>query len=194
MQVGLFFGSFNPVHVGHMIIANHLADEEALDQVWMVVTPQSPFKKKRNLANNHDRLHLVRLAIDDHPGIRASDIEFGLPIPSYTIDTLTYLKEKYPTYRFCLIMGSDNLKSLHKWKNADLILKNHEIYVYERPGYAPESLSDLPNVHLVQAPLLHVSSSYIRKRIREKKSIKYLVTERVFDYIQGSNMYREKEK
>ncbi len=190
MRVGLFFGSFNPVHIGHMIIANHLAELEKLDQVWMVVSPQNPFKQKHTLANNYDRLHLVRLAIDTHTKIRASDIEFELSIPSYTIDTLTYLKEKFPENEFSLIMGGDNLINFHKWKNADQILKDHHIFVYNRPNYKSVDLINHPHVHVVEAPLLDISSSYIRNLIVEGRSFRYLVPEPVYDYISGSNMYQ----
>jgi nicotinate-nucleotide adenylyltransferase len=191
-KIGLFFGSFNPVHVGHMIIANHMATYTDLDQVWIVVSPQNPLKNKQTLARDHDRLHLVRLAIGDNPNLRASDIEFNLPKPSYTIDTLTYLREKYPDYGFVLIMGGDNLATLHRWKNYDLLLERHQIYVYQRPGYeTPAQLVAHPNVHLLEAPLMHISASYIRNAISEGHSVQYLVTEPVFNYLQNSNLYRK---
>lgn len=191
MKIGLFFGSFNPVHVGHMIIANYMATQTDLDKVWMVVSPQNPHKKKSTLARDHDRLHLVRLAIDDNPNLKASDIEFSLPQPSYTIDTLTYLREKYPQDQFCLIMGGDNLGTLHKWKNYELILQDFEVYVYQRPSYELGELQKHPSVKLFEAPLMQISASYIRKCRLEKKSIQYLVPKPVFEYIEGSNMYRK---
>ena len=190
MKIGLFFGSFNPVHVGHMIIANYMVSQTGLDKVWMVVSPQNPHKKKSSLARDFDRLYLVRLAIDDNVKLQASDIEFGLPQPSYTIDTLTYLKEKHPKHEFVLIMGGDNLGTFHKWKNYEMILKHHEIYVYKRPNYDLGDLADHPKVTLFDAPLMQISASYIRKCIKEGKSIQFLVTQPVFDYIIESNLYK----
>lgn len=189
-KIGLFFGSFNPVHVGHMIIANYMATQTDLNQVWMVVSPQNPLKKKASLANDYDRLHLVRLAIEDNDLLRASDIEFKLPKPSYTIDTLTHLKEKYPNKSFVLIMGGDNLSTFHKWKNYELILKQHEIYVYKRPQYDLGDLATNPSVKLFEAPLMQISASYIRKCIKNQYPIQYLVTEPVYDYLNSSNLYR----
>jgi len=189
MKIGLYFGSFNPVHVGHMIIANHMAYHTELDKVWMVVTPHNPFKKKKSLARNHDRLHLVRLAIGDNPRIEPSDIEFKLPQPSYTIDTMTHLMEKYPDKEFSLIMGGDNLASFDKWKNYELLLERHKIYVYKRPSHALPDLALHENVILCEAPLLEISSSYIRKLIGEGKPIEYLVPDKVHAYLQDSNMY-----
>lgn len=191
-KIGLFFGSFNPVHVGHMIIANFMATQTDLDQVWFVVSPHNPLKSKSSLARDHDRLHLVRLAIGDNPKLRASDIEFGLPKPSYTIDTLTYLKEKYPDYQFVLIMGEDNLASFHRWKNNELLLQDHELFVYRRPEYTvPEATANHPQVRYFEVPLMHISASYIRKTIREGHSVQYLVTEPVFKYLDSSSLYRE---
>lgn len=152
MKVGLFFGSFNPVHTGHMIIAHYMAEYTDLEQVWIIVSPQNPFKKKDTLANDYDRLHLVHLAIGDHLHLRASNIEFNLPKPSYTIDTLTYLHEKYPEHEFCLIMGGDNLASLPKWKNYEQILAHHHIYVYSRPNIDPGPLVSHPRVTMAEAP------------------------------------------
>ena len=191
MKIGLFFGSFNPVHIGHMIIANYMATQTDLDKVWMVVSPQNPHKKKSSLARDHDRLHLVRLAIDDNPKLKASDIEFNLPKPSYTIDTLTYLNEQYPKHQFSLIMGGDNLGTFHKWKNFELILRDYEVYVYQRPEYELGALSEHPAVKIFEAPLMQISASYIRKCIKEKKSVQYLVPEVVFEYIEGSSLYRK---
>ena len=190
MKIGLFFGSFNPVHVGHMIIANFMATQTALEQVWMVVSPQNPFKAKQSLARDYDRLHLVRLAIDDNPLLKASNIEFGLPQPSYTIDTLTYLREKHPKDEFVLIMGGDNLGSFHKWKNYDIILRDYEIYVYKRPSYALGPLQDHPKVSLFEAPLMQISASYIRRCIKAGNSVQYLVPETVFEYLSNSHLYK----
>lgn len=189
MKVGLFFGSFNPVHVGHMIIANYMVTHSDLDQVWMVISPHSPHKKKASLAKDRDRLHLVNMAIGENVRLRASDMEFGLPQPSYTVDTLAYAKEKYPDKEFALIMGGDNLGSFHKWKNHEVILNNHKIHVYKRPNYELGELVNHPNVNILDAPLLTISASYIRKNIKEGKSIQYLVPDAVFEYIKDSNMY-----
>ena len=189
-KVGLFFGSFNPVHVGHLIIANYMATHTDLQEVWLVVSPQNPLKKKKSLARDHDRLHLVRLAIEDNPLLRVSDIEFGMPQPSYTVETLAYLREKHPDYQFVLIMGGDNLGTLHKWKNYEIILRDYKIYVYQRPDYELGQFQNHPSVAIFAAPLMQISASYIRKCIAAGHSIEYLVTEPVFKYITDSNLYR----
>ncbi len=190
MKIGLFFGSFNPVHVGHMIIANHMVQHTDLKEVWLVVTPHNPFKKKISLANDHDRLHLVNLAIGDNHSLKASNIEFSLPKPSYTIDTLTYLKERNPSHEYVLLMGGDNLATFHKWKNYETILNNHEIYVYRRPNYELGDLQSHPKVLLVEAPLMHISASFIRQSIKNKKSVQYLVPDKVFEYLDNSTLYK----
>ena len=190
-KIGLFFGSYNPVHVGHMIIANYMATQTPLREVWLIVSPHNPFKPKRTLARDYDRLHLVQLAIGDNAHLRASDVEFGLPQPSYTVDTLAYLKEKYPEKQFALIMGGDNLTTLHKWKNYELLLRDYEVFVYSRPSYQHVELAEHPNVHLYEdVPLMEISSSYIRDCIRDGKSVQYLVPDAVFQYLQTSNLYR----
>ena len=190
-KTGLFFGSFNPVHVGHMIIANYMATRAGLKEVWLVVSPQNPLKPKRSLARDYDRLHLVRLAIGDNFRLRASDIEFGLAQPSYTIDTLTYLREKYPAKAFVLIMGGDNLATLHKWKNYEILLRDYEIYVYHRPGYEPGPFANHPHVRAFDTPQMHISASYIRESIRDGHSIQYLVPDAVYEYLEKSGLYRE---
>lgn len=190
-KIGLFFGSFNPVHVGHMIIANYMVTQTDLKQVWFIVSPHNPLKPKKSLARDYDRLHLVRLAIGDNLRLQASDIEFGLPKPSYTIDTLAYLHEKHPDKQFVLIMGGDNLATLPKWKNHELILRDYLIYVYQRPDYAPDEFADHPHIRLFDAPQMHISATYIRRCIREGKSIQYLVTEPVYDYLNNSGLYRK---
>ena len=190
-KVGLFFGSFNPVHIGHMIIANYMATQTDLDKVWLVVSPQNPLKPKNTLARDYDRLHLVRLAIGDNPNLEASNIEFDLPKPSYTIDTLIHLKEKFPNYEFILIMGGDNLKSLHKWKNYELLLRDYQIYIYKRPLYELGELISHSNIHLFDAPLMQISASYIRACLKNGKSVQYLVPEAVFEYLETSNIYRK---
>src|ERR1700712_2339106 len=152
MKIGLYFGSFNPIHIGHCIIANHFVQNTYLDKVWLVVSPQNPFKESGNLLNEYHRLHLVKLGTEDEPGLKASDIEFHLPRPSYTIDTLTYLKEKHPEHEFSIILGSDGLQNLHKWKNAAILVKNHRLYVYQRPGF--EIIRPLQaQLEIIDAPL-----------------------------------------
>lgn len=189
--VGLFFGSFNPVHVGHMIIANFMVTQTDLKEVWMVVSPQNPFKKKSSLAKDYDRLHLVQLAIGDNPDIKCSNIEFELPQPSYTIDTLAYLKEKHPTKDFALIMGGDNLGTFNKWKNYEILLRDYSIYVYNRPGYELGDLQSHPSVTVIDAaPIMHISASYVRQCIKEGKSVEYLVPDRVFDYLDKTSLYK----
>jgi nicotinate-nucleotide adenylyltransferase len=167
-----------------------MATQTDLQEVWMVVSPQNPLKAKSSLARDQDRLHLVRLAIDDNPAIRATDIEFQLPKPSYTIDTLAVLKEKHPQHQFSLIMGGDNLRTFHKWKNYELILRDHEIYVYKRPEYELGDFADHKSVHLFDAPMMNISASYIRKCIKENSSVRYLVPEPVYEYLSTSNLYR----
>lgn len=189
-KIGLFFGSFNPIHVGHTIIANFIATQTDLKEVWLVVSPQNPLKKKSSLAKDHDRLHLVKLAIGDNPNLRASDIEFALPKPSYTIDTLTFLKEKYPKKQFTLIMGGDNLATLHKWKNYELLLRDYEIYVYQRPSYELGDLANHPSIKIFEAPLMQISASYIRKCLKAGQSVQYLVADAVFEELNRANLYR----
>jgi nicotinate-nucleotide adenylyltransferase len=190
MKVGLFFGSFNPVHTGHMIIANHFVQYTDLDEVWMVVSPQNPLKNKASLAKDSDRFHLVQLAIGDNTKIKASNVEFSLPIPSYTIDTLTYLKEKYPSKIFSLIMGGDNLATIEKWKNFELLLENFPIYVYKRPGYDDGPYGNHQNVQILSdVPMMEISATFIRQAISDGKSIQYLVPDAVFKYIDESAMY-----
>ncbi|HQW71070.1 MAG: nicotinate-nucleotide adenylyltransferase [Saprospiraceae bacterium] len=190
-HIGLFFGSFNPVHIGHLIIANHMANETDLDQVWMVVSPQNPFKDKKSLAKDRDRYNLVHLAIGDNPKLSVSDIEFSMPKPSYTIDTLTYLKEKYPNKIFYLIMGGDNVPTLPKWKNSELLIENYKIYVYKRPGYDLGPLASHPNITSVEAPLLDISSTHIRQLIKERKSIQYLMPDAARLEIERSSIYSD---
>lgn len=190
MKIGLFFGSFNPVHIGHLIIANFMATQTDLQRVWLVVSPHNPLKPKKTLARDHDRLHLVRLGIGDNPLLRASDVEFQLPKPSYTIDTLSFLKEKYPEYEFVLIMGADNINSLSLWKNYEQLLSGYDIYVYKRPGYEIGDLSQMPRVKVFEAPPLDISATYIRDCIKAGKSVRYLVPEAVWEYLESSSMYR----
>jgi nicotinate-nucleotide adenylyltransferase len=190
MRIGLFFGSFNPIHIGHLIIANYMVTQTDLDKVWLIVSPHNPLKPKSSLARDYDRLHLVRLAIGDNPKLHVSNIEFDLPKPSYTIDTLTHLKEKHPKDTFVLIMGGDSLDTLPKWKNYELLLRDYDIYVYQRPGYALGDLAQQPNVKLFDAPQMHISASYVRDCIQNGHSVQYLVTNEVFEYLSSSKLYR----
>ena len=192
MKIGLYFGTFNPIHVGHLTIANHLAEHSDLDQIWFVVTPLSPFKKKSSLLDNYHRLEMVHLATKEYNKLRPSDIEFGLKEPNYTIDTLTYLFEKHPDYDFSLIMGEDNLKSFHKWKNYELILENHHIYVYPRisEGKIDTQFNNHPKIIKVDAPIMEISSTFIRKEIKAGKNIRPLLSENVWQFIDEMNFYR----
>ena len=191
MQIGLFFGSFNPVHTGHLIIANQLVAHTELEQVWFVVSPQNPLKPKSTLLNEYDRLHMVELAIEDNYHFRTNNIEFTLPKPSYTVDTLAHLAEKYPMHTFALIMGADSLEGLPKWKNYETLLKYYTIYVYKRPGIelSDEQVS-FPNVKVVEFPQLDVSATYVRHCIKQGISIQYLVPQNVKGYIEKMNLYK----
>lgn len=191
MKIGLFFGSFNPVHVGHLIIANYLVENSDLDELWMVISPHNPFKKRASLADDYTRYEMVFKATEEHPQIKASNVEFDLPQPSYTIDTLTYLKEEHPEHNFVLIMGGDNLKGFHKWKNYEEILKYYEILVYKRPDYDLGELKDHPKIQIISdCPQMQISSTFIRKMIKAGKSIRYWVTEEVREIIEATNLYQ----
>lgn len=192
MKIGLFFGTFNPIHIGHLIIANYLAENSDLDQIWMVVTPMSPFKVKQTMLDNYQRLEMVYQATKDYDAIKPSDIEFTLPQPNYTIHTLTYLKEKYPKYQFALIMGEDNLKSFHKWKNYEVILGEHELYCYPRisNGNIETQFDGHPNIHLVDAPVIELSSTLIRSQIKSGKNVRPLLPDSVWKYLDEMNFYR----
>jgi nicotinate-nucleotide adenylyltransferase len=188
MKVGLFFGSFNPVHIGHLIIANYMVEFTDLEQVWFVVSPQNPFKKKKSLLPDYHRLALVREAIIDDNRFRACDIEMKMPVPSYTIDTLTYLREKYPDHTFVIIMGADGLPTFDKWKNYEEIIRTTQRYVYPRPGININPVEH-PNCVFVEAPLMEISSSFIRDCIREKKDVRYFLHSRVYEYIRDMHFY-----
>jgi len=193
-QVGLFFGSFNPIHVGHLIIANHIVQNSPLQEIWFVVSPQNPFKSKSSLLDERQRLYMVNLAIEDNYQLRSSSVEFDLPVPSYTVDTLAYLQEKHPKDQFSLIMGTDNLESLNKWKNYTVILERHALYIYTRPGYQAANWKNNANIHFCEAPQLHLSSSFIREQIQAGKSVQYLLTERVHRYVEEMNFYKAIKK
>ncbi len=191
MKTGLFFGSFNPIHIGHLIIANFIVENSELDKIWFVVTPQNPFKKKSTLLDDHHRLEMVNLAIQKYPKFQLSNIEFSLPQPSYTIDTLVSLQEKYPNHEFVLIMGKDNLITFHKWKNYEQILKYYKIFVYPRITEIPESeMIAHPNISEVSSPIIEISSTTIRQMIKENKNVRPMLPPEVFDYIDGSNLYK----
>jgi nicotinate-nucleotide adenylyltransferase len=201
MNIGLYFGTYNPIHIGHLIIANHMAENSELDQIWLVVSPQNPLKKKATLLADYHRLALVERAVEGNSKLKASNIEFGLPIPSYTVDTLTFIQEKHPDHNFSIIMGEDNLRTLHKWKNHEQILKNHNIYVYPRALTHQELLEghlkketpfkDHPKVNVTDSPVMKISASFIRNAIKEKKDVKYLLSEPVHKYLSEMNFYKK---
>jgi nicotinate-nucleotide adenylyltransferase len=193
MKIGLYFGSFNPIHTGHLIIANHILNETDLQKIWFMVSPQNPFKKSESLLNEYDRLHLVQKAIEGDDRLKASDIEFNLPKPSYTVHTLAYLLEKYPTYQFSIIMGSDGFQNLDKWKNAEVIIRDYPILIYERPGFKVNNTFGA-RVQVMNAPLLEISATYIRRLIKEGKSIKYLVPAGVEEEISSFNFFKKLQK
>ena len=190
MKIGLYFGSFNPIHTGHLIIANHILNETGLQKVWFVVSPQNPFKPSTTLLNEYDRLHLVQIAVEGDHRLKASEIEFSLPKPSYTAHTLAYLSERYPAYQFTIIMGSDSFQNVGKWKNAETILANYPILVYQRPQFEVNN-NMAANVTILEAPLLEISATYIRNCIQQGKSIRYLVPPAVEEEIEKSGFYKK---
>ena len=190
MKIGLYFGSFNPIHVGHLIIASHVLNETDIKKIWFVVSPQNPFKQATTLLNEYDRYHLVQLAIEGDDRLRASNIEFSLPKPSYTVHTLAYLAEKYPSYTFSIIMGSDSFQNLHNWKNAQTIISNHELIIYQRPGFEVASLEGA-RISVMSAPLLEISATHIRELIQAGKSIKHLVPAKVEEEIIANRFFKK---
>jgi nicotinate-nucleotide adenylyltransferase len=193
MKTGLYFGSFNPIHIGHLIIANHVLNETGLDEVWFVISPQNPFKLSASLLNEYDRLHLVQKAIEGDKRLKASDVEFTLPKPSYTATTLAYLSEKYPSRKFSIIMGSDSFQNLHKWHNHTAITGHYSILVYLRPGFA---VSDTlgADVTVLQAPLLEISATHLRQLISQRKSIRYLVPPQIEAELMENRFYKGQRK
>ncbi|MCZ4318183.1 nicotinate (nicotinamide) nucleotide adenylyltransferase [Aequorivita viscosa] len=191
-KIGLYFGTFNPIHIGHLIIANHLVEFSSLDEVWFVVTPHNPHKKKKTLLEDHHRLAMVRIALEDYPKLHASNVEFDLPQPNYTVNTLAYLEEKYPKNNFGLIMGEDNLKSFHKWKNFDVILDRYSIYVYPRisEGTVETKFDNHEKIKTVNAPIIELSSTFIRKGIKSGKNIKPMLSAEVWQYLDEMNFYK----
>lgn len=191
MKVGLYFGTFNPIHIGHLVIAVHMAEFTDLDKVWFVVTPHNPHKKKNTLLDDYNRLELVHRAVKDYPQLYVSAIEFDLPQPSYTSTTLSHIKEKYPEHEFALIMGQDNLNTFHKWRNYENILENHQIYVYPRLNTEEGPLKEHPSVNMTDAPIMQLSSSFIRSAIKQNKDIRAMLPHHTWDYIDEMSFYRK---
>ena len=193
MKIGLYFGTFNPIHIGHLIITNHMAEHSDLDQIWMVVTPHNPHKQKSSLLDDYHRLHMVHLATEDFSKIQPSDIEFKLPQPNYTVNTLAHLQEKFPKHEFSLIMGEDNLNSLHKWKNYEVILQNHAIYVYPRvnSGKIDEQFVNHAKIHRIDAPVIELSSTFIRESIKKGKNVVPMLHNKVWEYVEHNNFYKK---
>jgi len=190
-KVGLFFGSFNPIHAGHMIIAGYMLNFTDLDDVWMVISPQNPLKEKKSLLADHHRYAMVQIAVEDHPRLRACSIEFKMPRPSYTIDTLVRLEEKHPDHQFVLIAGTDIFPTFHKWKNYEVLLEHYKLYIYRRPGYEAGSYAENPHVIIFNAPLMEISSSFIRQAILEGRDVRYFVPDKVYDYIREMHFYEQ---
>lgn len=191
MKIGLLFGSFNPIHIGHLALANYYAEFTDLTQVWFVVTPHNPLKQKSSLLNDHKRLELVQLAIDDYHKFKISKIEFELPQPNYTIHTLVHLKEKHPDHEFVLIMGEDNLEGFEKWKNYQVILEQYQLYVYPRKGYSTLKYKDHPHVKMVDAPVMEISSTFIREALKNRRDIRFFLPEKVWRLIDDYHLYRK---
>lgn len=191
LKVGLFFGSFNPPHIGHLAIANYMTEFTGIDQLWFVVSPKNPLKDQDILLNEYDRLEMVRLAVGEDPRFRVSDVEFRLPKPSYTIDTLNQLKGKFPDHTFSVIMGSDNLENFRHWKSWEAIAENYPVWVYPRPGFVSDAVLPHPNMQLIKAPLMEISSTFIRNAIREGKNLRFFVPHQVWSYIEKMNFYRK---
>jgi nicotinate-nucleotide adenylyltransferase len=190
-KVGLFFGSFNPIHTGHMVIAGYMLNFTDLDEVWMVISPHNPLKEKKTLLADHHRYAMVQTAIEDHPRLRACNIEFKMPQPSYTIDTLVRLDEKHPDHQFVLIAGTDIFPTFHKWKNYETLLENYKFYIYQRPGFESGQFASHPHVMIFEAPVMEISSSFIRQAILNGRDIRYFVPDKVYDYIREMHFYEK---
>jgi nicotinate-nucleotide adenylyltransferase len=190
MKIGLYFGSFNPIHIGHLIISEYVHNNTSVEQVWFVLSPQNPLKASKTLLNAYDRLHLLKLAIEDNPVFQASDVEFKLPLPSYTIDTLTYLSEKYPQHQFVVIMGSDSFQNINNWKNYELLLREYELIIYERPGFKVDTNVLGKHTLLQGAPLLEISATQIRNQLKMRKSIRYMLPAKVYQEIVENKYYQ----
>jgi nicotinate-nucleotide adenylyltransferase len=189
-EIGLYFGSFNPVHIGHLVIANYIVEFTGLDELWFVVSPQNPHKQKANLLNDYDRLEMVQLAVESDHRFKVSDIEFFLPKPSYTIDTLAHLKDRNPQKEFKILMGSDNLENFHKWKNYEAIVENYGVIVYPRPGFDESKVRKHGNIVIAEgAPLMEISSSFIRKAIKKGKDVRHFLPPKVWEYIDKTGLY-----
>lgn len=191
MKVGLYFGSFNPIHIGHLAIANYIVEYSNLDEVWLVVSPQNPLKQKKSLLNEFDRYKMVELALDNNEKIKPTDIEFHMPKPSFTIDTLTYLHDRHPKNKFAIILGTDNFESFHKWKNYQEILNKYDLYVYPRPGYDLGEYENHKSITQVNAPVMEISSSFIRKSIQDNKDMRFFLPPKVYKYINDNYFYTD---
>jgi len=191
VEIGLYFGSFNPVHIGHLAIANYILEYSKLEQIWFVVSPQNPFKDKKSLLKDYHRVELLHRAIGENNAFRVSDIELKLPQPSYTIDTLAYLHEKYPTHLFSILMGSDNIASFHKWKNYEQIIAYHDLFIYPRADYKGSNFDTNPKVHFINAPQIEISSSFIRQAIKEGKNLPFYMPTEAYNYLQEMNFYKK---
>lgn len=192
LKVGLYFGSYNPIHIGHLAIGNYMVEYTDIDQLWFVVSPQNPHKKKVKLLDDYQRLEMVHRAVEGDDRLRASNIEFGLPKPSYTVDTLAYLKEQHPNHHFVILMGSDNLESFHKWKNYETIVENFGVIVYPRPGFDKSKVQFHKNITIAEgAPLMAISSSFLRKAIQNGKDVRHFLPQRTSEYLAEMNFYKK---
>lgn len=195
LKVGLYFGTYNPIHIGHLAIANYIVEFTDIDQLWLVVSPQNPHKEKKNLLDDYQRLEMVHRAVEGDDRLRASNIEFNLPKPSYTVDTLVYLKDQYPNYDFTILMGSDNLENFHKWKNYETILENYGVIVYPRPGFDRSKVRFHKNISIVEdAPLMEISASFIREAIGNGKDVRHFIPQKAWEYLEEMNFYRKQAK
>lgn len=191
MKIGLYFGTFNPIHSGHLIIANTILQQTDLKKIWFVVSPQNPLKEKSDLLNHRHRLEMVNLAIEGNENFSACDVEFRLPVPSFTIDTLGFLRKKFPQHEFSIIMGSDNLEGIHLWKNYEELIADYKFFVYRRGKFDEAKWKSKSNIHILDVPLLNISSTHIRNLLKEKKSAQYLLPDAVWKFVSETNLYRK---